>query len=59
MRLLIDTFGDTRLFKDRNIIGLPRWVIETVDPDFGFRYTKILSGVWYNKEKAIEIAKKQ
>jgi len=59
MRLLIDTFGDTRLFKDRNIIGLPRWVIETVDPDFGFRYTKILSGVWYSKEKAIEIAKKQ
>tara|TARA_B100002019_G_C21017964_1_gene473320 strand:+ start:178 stop:357 length:180 start_codon:yes stop_codon:yes gene_type:complete len=59
MRLLIDTFGDTRLFKDRNIIGLPRWVIETVDPDFGFRYTKILSGIWYNKEKAIEIAKKQ
>ena len=59
MRLLIDTFGDTRLFKDRNLIGLPRWVIETVDPDFGFRYTKILSGVWYNKEKAIEIAKKQ
>ncbi len=59
MRLLIDTFGDTRLFKDRNIIGLPRWVIETIDPDFGFRYTKILSGIWYNKEKAIEIAKKQ
>ena len=56
MRLLIDTFGDTRLFKDRNIIGLPRWVIETVDPDFGFRHTTILSGIWYKEERVMELA---
>ena len=56
MRLLVETFGNVRVFKDRSLIGLPRWVIESVDPDFGFRYTKVLSGVWYKKERAIEIA---
>ena len=57
MRLLVDTFDNVRVFKDRSIIGLPRWVIESTDPDFGFRYTKVLSGVWYKKEDALRIAR--
>jgi len=57
MRLLVDTFENVRVFKDRSIIGLPRWVIESTDPDFGFRYTKVLSGIWYKKDDALRIAK--
>ena len=58
MRLLVDTVGDVRVFKDRSLLGIPRWVIEHFDPEFGFRYTKVLSGVWYKKEDAIEMARK-
>ena len=57
MRLLIESYGDVRVFKDRSIIGLPRYIIESIDPDFGFRYTKILSAIWYKKEDALRIAK--
>ena len=57
MRLLVDTVGDVRVFKDRSLFGLPRYVIEHFDPDFGFRYTKILSAIWYKKEDVIKIAK--
>ena len=57
MRLLVDTVGEVRVFKDRSIIGLPRYVIEHFDPDFGFRYTKVLSGVWYKKEDALRMAR--
>ena len=57
MRLLVDTVGDVRVFKDRSLFGLPRYVIEHFDPDFGFRYTKILSAIWYKKEDALRIAK--
>ena len=28
MRLLVDTVGDVRVFKDRSLFGLPRYVIE-------------------------------
>ena len=58
MRLLVDTVGDVRVFKDRSLLGIPRWVIEHFDPEFGFRYTKVLSGVWYKKKDAIEMARK-
>ncbi len=57
MRLLIESYGDVRVFKDRSLIGLPRYVIESIDPDFGFRYTKIFSGVWYKQKQVLEIAK--
>ena len=57
MRLLVDTIGDVRVFKDRSLFGLPRYVIEHFDPDFGFRYTKILSAIWYKKEDVMKIAK--
>ena len=56
MRIFVANFGDVRVFKDRSIIGLPRWIIEDVCPEFGFRYTKVLSGVWYNKKTVLEIA---
>ena len=56
MRLLVESYGDVRVFKDRSLIGLPRYIIESIDPDFGFRYTKVLSGVWYNKKTVLEIA---
>ena len=56
MRLLVANFGDVRVFKDRSLFGLPRWIIEEIDPDVGFRYTTVLSGIWYKKEKAIKIA---
>ena len=57
MRLLVETVGEVRVFKDRSLFGLPRYVIEHFDPDFGFRYTKVLSGVWYKKEDALRIAR--
>ena len=57
MRLLIESYGDIRVFKDRSLIGLPRYIIESIDPDFGFRHTKVFSGVWYNRKTVLEIAK--
>ena len=57
MRLLVENFGDVRVFKDRSLFGLPRYVIEFFDPDFGFRHTKVFSAVWYNRKTVLEIAK--
>jgi hypothetical protein len=57
MRLLVDTVGEVRVFKDRSLFGLPRYVIEHFDPDFGFRYTKVLSGIWYKQKDVLKIAK--
>ena len=54
MRLLVENFGDVRVFKDRSLFGVPRYVIEY----FGFRHTQIYSAIWYKKEKVLEIAKK-
>ena len=56
MRILIENYGNVRVFKDRSLFGLPRYVIEEIEPDFGFRYTKVLSGIWYKKEQVLEIA---
>ena len=47
MRLLIESYGDVRVFKDRSMIGLPRYVI----------HTKVLSGVWYKQKDVLKIAK--
>jgi len=58
MRLLVENFGDVRVFKDRSLFGVPRYVIEFFDPDFGFRHTQIYSAIWYKKEQVLEIAKK-
>lgn len=56
MRLLVKNYGDVRVFKDRSLFGLPRWIIESIDPDFGFRYTTILSGIWYKEERVMKLA---
>ena len=47
------------MFKDRSLVGIPRYIIETIDPDFGFRNEQIFSGVWYNKKTVLEIAQKK
>ena len=56
MRLLVYNFDNVRVFKDRSLFGLPRWIIECIDPDFGFRIETILSGIWYNQDKVLKIA---
>ena len=56
MRLLVKSYGDVRVFKDRSLFGLPRWIIESVDPDFGFRNEIVLSGIWYKHDKVLKIA---
>ena len=59
MRLLVNNFDNVRIFKDRSLFGLPRWIIECTDPDFGFRNEQTFSGVWYNKKTVLEIAQKR
>tara|TARA_B100000575_G_scaffold255407_1_gene225175 strand:- start:1646 stop:1852 length:207 start_codon:yes stop_codon:yes gene_type:complete len=56
MRILVENYGNVRVFKDRSLFGLPRYVIEEIEPDFGFRYTKVFSGIWYKKERVLDIA---
>ena len=59
MRLLVHNYGDVRVFKDRSLFGLPRWIIQTIDPDFGFRSTQIFSAIWYKEPKILEIAEQK
>jgi len=59
MRLLVQNYGDVRVFKDRSLFGLPRWIIEWIDPDFGFRNTSVFSGIWYKEHQILEIAEKK
>ena len=59
MRLLVENLGNVRVFKDRSIIGLPRYIIEEIEPNFGFRYTTVLSAIWYKKERVLEIAREK
>ena len=50
MRLLVDSKEGYRLFKDRNLVGYPRWII--VDNQ---KNEKVFSGIWYNQSKIIKI----
>lgn len=59
MRLLVNNFDNVRIFKDRSLFGLPRWIIECTDPDFGFRNEIVLSGIWYKHEQVLKIAMKK
>mgnify|MGYP003302488164 CR=1 FL=1 len=59
MRLLVNNFDNVRIFKDRSLSGLPRWIIECTDPDFGFRNEIVLSGIWYKHEQVLKIAMKK
>ena len=56
MRLLVNNFDNVRVFKDRSLFGLPRWIIECTDPDFGFRNEIVLSGIWYKHDRVLKIA---
>ena len=59
MRLLVKNYGDVRIFKDKSLFGLPRWIVEYIDPDFGFHHTSVFYGIWYKKKDVIEIAEKK
>ena len=59
MRLLVNNFDNVRIFKDRSLFGLPRWIIECTEPDFGFRNEIVLSGIWYKHEQVLKIAMKK
>ncbi len=59
MRLLFKNYGDVRIFKDKSLFGLPRWIIEFIDPDFGFHHTSVFSGIWYKEKDIIKIAEKR
>jgi len=54
MRLLIENYGDIKIFKDKSLFGLPRFIVEEIDG-----YTRIFSGIWYKKEDIITIVEKQ
>ena len=56
MRLLVYNFDNVRVFKDRSLFGLPRWIIECIDPDSGFRNEIVLSGIWYKHDRVLKIA---
>tara|TARA_Y100001937_G_scaffold108768_1_gene152737 strand:+ start:269 stop:439 length:171 start_codon:yes stop_codon:yes gene_type:complete len=53
MRLLIYSKPGWRLFKDKNLVGLPRWVIRNDST----KSETIFNGVWYNREKILKIFK--
>tara|TARA_B100000963_G_scaffold106326_1_gene92314 strand:+ start:5087 stop:5296 length:210 start_codon:yes stop_codon:yes gene_type:complete len=59
MRLLVKNYGDVRIFKDKSLFGLPRWIVEFIDPDFGFHYTSVFSAIWYKEKDIIKIAEKR
>lgn len=48
MRLLVETYNGARIFKDRSLFGVPRWV---VDDGTSIR---IFNKIWYNLDKVRE-----
>ena len=53
MRLLLKTKPGWRLFKDRNLIGVPKYIIEHCST----RNEIIMNGLWFNKKKVLKIFK--
>ena len=53
MRSLIDSKPGWRLFKDRSIIGIPRYILEHTNT----HNTIVMNGLWFNKKKALQILK--
>ena len=45
MRVLVENYGNVRIFKDRPY-GYKRWIVEWKDGG-----TEIYSGVWYKEEQ--------
>ena len=55
MRLLVETIGGVRIFKDRSLFGIPRWVVD--DGESITVYNKI----WYSLDdvkKAVDLKDK-
>ena len=55
MRLLVETIGDVRIFKDRSLFGIPRWVV-----DDGTSIT-VYNKIWYSLDdvkKAVDLKDK-
>ncbi len=50
MRILVDNYGDVRIFKDRSLFGVPRYIVEWQDGS-----TQLLSAIWYNEKTVREI----
>ena len=51
MRRLVDDTDTHRLFMEKNLIGIKRWIIE--DRETG--QEMIFNGLWYNQEKVVTI----
>mgnify|MGYP003322948179 FL=1 len=55
MRLLIESYGDVRIFKDRSLFGIPRWIV-----DDGLSIT-VYNKIWYSLDdvkKAVDLKAK-
>ena len=50
MRVLVDNYGDVRIFKDRSLFGVPRYIVEWQDGS-----TQLFSAIWYGEKKVREI----
>ena len=50
MRVLVDNYGDVRIFKDRSLFGVPRYIVEWQDGS-----THLFSAIWYNEKTVREI----
>ena len=48
LRLFVESIGETRIFKDRSLFGVPRWVV-----DDG-KSIRVFNKVWYSLDKVRE-----
>ena len=52
MRLLVENYGDVRIFSDRPF-GYKRYIVEWKD------HTQMYSGLWYSEKRVKEIVEAQ
>jgi hypothetical protein len=52
MRVLVESYGDVRIFYDRPF-GYKRYIVEWPD------HTKMYSGLWYKEKKVKELVEEQ
>lgn len=53
MRLLLETYNDARIYKDRSPAGVPRYIVETTDS------IKLYSSLYYKLEQVKEFLSKE
>lgn len=41
------------------MLGIPRYIVESIDPDFGFRSTQMFSGIWYKEKDVVALVEKR